>query len=110
MAHELRRFLVQGLGAVREEVQRRGFEHLATLSPGDRREALDSVATSQPAFLPGLIFQTYAGYYQHPAVLEGLGLEPRPPHPKGYVLEPSDASLLDPVRARPGLYRDVGDG
>jgi len=42
----------------------------------------------------------------HPRVLEALGHEARPPFPTGYVLEPFDAALLDPVRARPKRYRE----
>ena len=30
-----------------------------------------------------------------PQVVEGLGLEARPPHPKGYEMEPNDLGLLD---------------
>ena len=54
----------------------------------------------------GVLFQTYAGYYQNPAVLEALGLEGRPPHPKGYEIGPDDPQLLDPVRARAPFYRE----
>ncbi len=67
---------------------------------------LNEIATTQPAFLPGLIFHGYVGYYQHPEVLEALGLEARPPHPKGYEMEPTDFSLLDDVRRRERLYRE----
>src|SRR6516162_1999713 len=41
-------------------------------------------------------------------VMRSLGLEPRPPYPKGFEVEQGDWSLLDPVRARPKLYRDAG--
>ena len=41
-------------------------------------------------------------------VLEGLGLEPRPPFPQGYTLEPGDLSALERVRARGQLWRDAG--
>jgi hypothetical protein len=34
-------------------------------------------------------------------------MDARAPFPKGYDLEQGDWSLLDPVRARPRLYRDV---
>ena len=44
---------------------------------------------------------------RHGSVVEGLGLEDRPPYPKGYEVEAGDLSLLDPVRARPKLYRDA---
>jgi hypothetical protein len=39
--------------------------------------------------------------------MQSLGLEPRPPFPKGHVVEQGDWSLLDPVRARPPMYRGV---
>jgi len=40
-------------------------------------------------------------------VMLSLGQEPRPPFPKGHVVEQGDWSLLDPVRARPPMYRVV---
>jgi hypothetical protein len=46
-------------------------------------------------------------YYRDDRVLRSLGLEPRPPFPKGHTLEQGDWSLLDPVRARPKMWRDV---
>jgi hypothetical protein len=44
-------------------------------------------------------------YYRDDRVVRSLGLEPRPPYPKGHVLEDGDWSLLDPVRARSPLWR-----
>jgi hypothetical protein len=46
-------------------------------------------------------------YYRDDRVLHSLGLEPRAPFPKGHTLEQGDWSLLDPVRARPKLWRDA---
>ena len=46
-------------------------------------------------------------YYRDDRVVRSLGLEPRPPFPKGYTVEQGDWSLLDPVRARPKMWRDV---
>jgi hypothetical protein len=40
-------------------------------------------------------------------VLEGLGLDPRPPFPTGHSLEPFDPALLEPARSRGKLYRDA---
>ena len=68
---------------------------------------LRDLESSQPAFVPTLFFTTCAAYYQHPKVLVGLGLEPRPPHPKGYALEPGNLDALERVRARGKLYRDA---
>jgi hypothetical protein len=44
-------------------------------------------------------------YYRDDRVLRSLGLELRPPFPKGYELEQGDWSLLDPVKARRSVLR-----
>ena len=56
-------------------------------------------------YLTRIILQCY---YRDDRVMRSLGLEPRPPYPKGFEVEQGDWSLLDPVRARPKLYRDAG--
>lgn len=95
--------VVEGLAALRALAGRGGF---AARSGEERRELLGALAEQQPAFLPGLVFQTYMAYYQDDRVVAALGLEARPPFPDGYELEPFDATLLDAVRRRPRLYRE----
>jgi hypothetical protein len=56
-------------------------------------------------YLSRIILQCY---YRDDRVMRSLGMEPRPPYPKGFEVEQGDWSLLDPVRARPKFYRDVG--
>jgi hypothetical protein len=46
-------------------------------------------------------------YYRDDRVMLSLGLEPRPPFPKGHVLEQGDWSLLDPVKARKPFWREA---
>jgi hypothetical protein len=46
-------------------------------------------------------------YYRDDRVMVSLGLEARPPFPKGHELEQGDWSLLDPVRARKPFWRPV---
>jgi hypothetical protein len=46
-------------------------------------------------------------YYRDDRVMRSLGQEPRPPFPKGHIVEQGDWSLLDSVRARPPLWRRV---
>lgn len=46
-------------------------------------------------------------YYRDDRVVRSLGLEPRAPFPKGHAIEQGDWSLLDPVRARPKMWRDA---
>jgi hypothetical protein len=46
-------------------------------------------------------------YYRDDRVVRSLGLEVRPPFPKGRVLEQGDWSLLDAQRGRAPFWRDV---
>ena len=47
-------------------------------------------------------------YYRDDRVMRSLDMEVRPPFPKGFDVEQGDWSLLDPVRKRAKLYREVG--
>ena len=103
----LRGAVATGVAALAEHAQRRGGPDFTTLAESDQLAVLKEVAAAQPGLLPGLIFHTYVAYYQAGRVLEGLGLGPHPPFPKGHTLEPFDASLLEPARRRGKLYRDA---
>lgn len=46
-------------------------------------------------------------YYRDPRVLSALGLRPTPPFPDGYAIDEGDWTLLDPVRARGPVWRNV---
>jgi hypothetical protein len=108
MAHapELAATVRRALAALAALARERGAPALDALALEAREALVREVAAREPGFVPGLLFHTYAGYYQHPAVLAGIGLEPRPPFPQGYAIEPSDLdSLLAPVRGRAPLYR-----
>jgi hypothetical protein len=102
---ELHEMIAQSLSALDDLARRRWSQGFAALRPAERSAALNELASSEHAFPPVLILHTYAGYYQHPRVVEELGLEPRPPHPKGYEMGADDLTLLDPVRRRGPLYR-----
>ena len=101
-------FTARGLDALDALARERGASGFAALDAGARAQVLNTHAAADPGFLPGLVFQTYSTYYEHPRVQQGIGLEPGPPHPKGYPLEQPDLeALLAPVRARAKLYRDA---
>jgi len=103
----LRAVVVAGVAALDALAHASGASGFETLAGAARLAALHEIATREPGFVPSLIFHTYAGYYQQGRVLEGLGLDPRPPFPIGHQLEPFDETLLDPVRRRAKLYREV---
>lgn len=48
-------------------------------------------------------------YYRDERVIVSLGLEPGSPFPKGRTVEQSDWSILDAVRNRAPMWRDVDD-
>ena len=82
----------------------RGF---AALEEFERKSLIEATRAREPSFLSRLAMETLACYYQHDRVLGGLGLEARPPYPKGYQVVQGDLSLLEPVRARGKIYRDA---
>jgi len=93
----------------------RALAHLATLSGGafaelgpERRiEVAAAFREAGGAPLTALVRVVLLCYYRDDRVMRSLGQEPRPPFPKGHVVEQGDWSLLDPVRARPSMYRRV---
>jgi hypothetical protein len=59
------------------------------------------------SFLRRFITLIAQAYYEDPRVLRAYGKEARAPFPKGNVLPQGDWSLLDNVRDRPPIYRQV---
>lgn len=102
---ELRPALLEGLARLEREAQARASRPFPALEASAQRAVLDAVAAELPAFLGPLIFQAYLGYYRHPRILEALGLEGRPPYPKGYAVPATDFAILEPVRRKGPLYR-----
>lgn len=74
--------------------------------PPARAEQLAAIflATNTPevATLGRLILQCY---YRDERVLHALGVDPRPPFPRGHTLEQGDWMLLDAVRTLPPMWR-----
>jgi hypothetical protein len=97
----------QGLATLARLAASRDSGAFAALSAADRAAVTSELNAADPAFLGTLTFVAYVGYYKHPTIVAALGLEPRAPHPKGYEMEPNDLSLLEPVRRRGRMYREV---
>ena len=77
----------------------------ADLGPARRLEVAAAFRETGGAPLAALVRVVLLCYYRDDRVMHSLGQEPRPPFPKGHVVEQGDWSLLDPVRARPRMYR-----
>ena len=106
-APEMELAVLPALDAAESAAQERHGRSFEELSDDQRRALVLALETSHPALIPTLAFHVYVAYYQHPRVVEALGLEARPPHPKGYEMAPNDLRLLDPVRQRGKIYRDA---
>ena len=98
--------LTPALAALDDRSRERTGEAFADAPAAARRELLAETGEAYPGFLDGLLFHLYSGYYQHPEVMEALGLEARAPFPGGYSLEMGDLGLLDAVGTR-GAYRET---
>jgi hypothetical protein len=97
-------------GPVREaldELARLAGSPLAGLDPARREAVAMELRAKGGAAVATLTRVVLQCYYRDDRVVRSLGLEPRPPYPKGHVLEDGDWSLLDPVRARPPLWRQA---
>lgn len=69
--------------------------------------ALIELQKTEPLFAQHLQVSLLTAYYQHPAALSAINVDPRPPHPAGRTVDDTDWSLLDPVKARQPFYREV---
>ena len=95
-----------GLSALQELARGRGCGRLEELPKTDRAEMMAELAAKDPAFVSTVFFHACIGSYQNGRVLAALGIEPRPPHPKGYEMDAGGLELLDAVRARGKMYRE----
>ena len=102
---ELRAMVTESLATLLALARQRDPGGLDAMTPAARAAVLAELATSAHALPPILALHAFTGYYQHPRVVEALGLEPRAPHPQGYQMAPNDLSLLEPVRRRGKMYR-----
>ena len=80
---ELRAMIVQGLTDLDALARSRHAQRFASLSRSDKLQLLN-----EQAFVLPLTSTPTSGTTRHPRVVEALGLEPRPPHPQGYEMEP----------------------
>jgi hypothetical protein len=77
----------------------------AALDPAHRAEVAAKLRAEEDPQVGVLTRIVLLCYYRDDRVMVSLGLEPRPPFPKGHVVEQGDWSLLDPVRNRKPFWR-----
>jgi hypothetical protein len=106
--------IVRSLERDRDDV-RKALAMLREMSAGDfaRLDPVKAQATAMEllarkgAAIAALGRAVLQCYYRDDRVMTALGLEPRAPFPKGHAIEQGDWSLLEKVRGRPRMWRDV---
>jgi hypothetical protein len=96
--------IVDNLGRDAASVKQ-GLQHLDALANGVFADRETEQRQAAAAALMALISVVAQCYYRDRRVMRALGIEVRPPFPKGYEVAQGDWSLLDPVRARAAFYR-----
>jgi len=91
--------------AALDSIARLAGSPLAQLDDTGRNAVAKEFRASGGAAAVTLIRVILQCYYRDDRVLRSLNLELRPPFPRGYELEQGDWSLLDPVKARPPMWR-----
>jgi hypothetical protein len=97
-------------GPVREALERLDQicgHPFAEAAPKHQCDVLEQFRRDNPVLTAALVAATVRCYYRDDRVMRSLGMEPRPPFPKGFDVAQGDWSLLDPVRARGKLFRDA---
>ena len=82
-------------------------QSFARLNAGRRDELITLFKSSHAELAQLMQYCTASHYYQDDRVMQALGLEARSPHPGGYNVEATDWSLLEPVRGREKIYREI---
>lgn len=77
----------------------------ADLSISQRYPLVEAFSATHAELFEALLLQLYGCYYTDDRVLEGIGMAPGPPFPKGNTVESGDLSLLDPVLQKSPTYR-----
>jgi hypothetical protein len=77
------------------------------VSARERAVIIEAFRRTYPDHALRLAGAVFRAYYRDDRVMTALGMEPRPPFPKGFEVEQGDWSLLEPVRKGPLKYRQA---
>lgn len=79
----------------------------AELDTGRRKDAAERLRAEGSESLMHTTRIILQCYYRDDRVMRSLGMEVRPPFPKGFEVEQGDWSLLEPVKTRAKMWREV---
>lgn len=84
-----------------------GTDAVAAMSDDEFGKVAEAASAASHPFLDGLIMLVAQAYYTDPRILVSLNKEDRAPFPKGHTLEQGDWSILEPVKKKDAVYRQV---
>jgi hypothetical protein len=96
-----------GLADLEARAQQRYGRWFAGLSAHEAMALVEELRAKASPFIQVFMTQTTGRYLAHDSVVLLIGLEVRPPWPKGNVVAQGDWSLIDVVKKRPKIYRQV---
>ncbi len=97
----------QGLADLEARSSRLHGTAFAHLPAAEAMALVDALRQERSAFLQSYMVQIVGRYLAHESVLPLIGLPVRPHWPEGHVVAPGDWSLIDVVRKRGKIYREV---
>lgn len=103
----LKRILHHGLSQIEVCAYRMYAKDFPSLSGEQMHVVLRQVEVDEGEFFDLLVRQTYNGYYTDPRIVELLGLEARPPQPLGHRVDQGNITLIENVKNRGIVYREV---
>ena len=106
-SEDLKYLFDHGLSRIEARAQERWSTGFVAMHGEQKDGVLREIEVDEPDFFEELVRHTYNGYYTDPTIIARLGLEVRPPQPLGYDLEPGDLTLLENVKKRGRMYREV---
>ena len=99
-------WIQEGLISVSDESHNKYDKEFSALNSLEQTQLIDILRRKLFKFFNHLTLHVIQCYYQYDQVIEGIGLEARPPFPQGYHLEEGDLTLLEPVYMRGKIYRE----
>ena len=88
-------------------LNRLGGGDVAALPPDQQRYAAERFRTSGSPLVSAIVALVAQCYYRDDRVMRSLGMEARPPFPRGFEFPDGDWSLLDPVARGSAFYREI---
>jgi hypothetical protein len=98
-------WLHEGLKCIVDEAQQKAGQSVSVLGGSLHIDVVERVRRKHPRYFATLANIIIQCYYQDPRVIKAIGLEVRPPFPRGYLLEEGDFCLLETVYERGPIYR-----